>query len=72
MNGDDRDGETVLFDVLAVLIDDPRTVRLLAHDKRERDADAVIDMAVIRNGVEIEFFTMAPAGKYRDGDEWRG
>ncbi len=58
-----------MFDVIEVQFKKPRTVRLIAEGKSERNADAIINMAVMRRGVEEAFFTTAPAGKYKDGDE---
>jgi hypothetical protein len=59
-----------LYDVVAV---DMKTnkVRLLAENKTERNADAVVNMAVARMGCDEELFAPVAAGKYRDGDEWR-
>lgn len=56
-----------MFDVLAVSIE-TNAVRLMAQNKDERNAEAIVEMAVIRRGVEEEFFTTAPTGKYKDGD----
>lgn len=60
----------IRYDVIAVTIAEPRTVRLLAHDKDGRNAEAIIGMAVVRRGVRTEFYTTALHGKYRDGDEY--
>lgn len=57
------------FDVIAVGIAS-HVVRLLATDKKKSQAEAVIDMAVRRRGVDTEFYTMAPLGAYRDGDRY--
>lgn len=57
------------FDVLAVNLT-TRKVRLMAQDKNERDAEAIVEMAVIRRGVEEEFYTTVPAGKYAEGDKY--
>lgn len=43
-------------------------VRIIDRNKSERNAEAVVEMAVIRRGVENSFFTTCPAGKYSDGD----
>ena len=58
-------------DVLAVNID-TRRVRLLAESKDERNAEAIINMAVMRRGVEEEFYVAVPAGTYTEGMLWRG
>lgn len=57
-----------LFDVIEVEIAAPHRVRVLATGKSERNAEAVINMAVARRGVEEHFFQEMPAGMYRDGD----
>ncbi len=44
-------------------------VRVIGRNKSERNAEAVVSMAVMRRGVENSFFTMAPAGRYSDGDK---
>ena len=61
----------VLFDVVEV---DTKTnqVRLMGINKTRRNADAVEEMAVYRRGVETHFFSVAKAGKYKDGDKWKG
>jgi hypothetical protein len=45
-------------------------VRVIARDKSEADAEAIIQMAVIRRGVEESFYTSAPPGRYDDGDKY--
>ncbi len=73
-----RNGETVtapargvtpepLLDVIAVQHDTKR-IRLIATGKTEGNAEAIVMMAVMRLGVDEEFFDTAPTGKYRDGD----
>lgn len=56
-----------MLDVIAVNLD-TKKVRIFATDKSERNAESIIDMAVLRRGVETEFYTTAEAGKYHDGD----
>lgn len=60
-----------LLDVIEVQIRTPHTVRVMDRDMTERNAEAYINMAVFRRGVEHSFFTTAPAGTYRDGDEFK-
>lgn len=60
-----------LFDVLAVAIAAPHTVRILAFNRTERSAEGVVNMAVVRRGVETEFYVAVPAGRYSDGGVWR-
>jgi len=59
-----------LFDVVAVNIETNR-IRLIAVSKEEGDADAIVEMAVMRRGVDEEFFSTVPASKYSDGDFWK-
>lgn len=58
-----------MFDVIAVSIKTGK-VRLMAENKSERNADAIVMMAVARRGVDEEFFTEVPAGKFKDGDTY--
>lgn len=60
-----------LYDVVAVNLTTKR-VRLLATEKTLENAGAIVTMAILRRGVEDEFFVGAPVGKYKDGDEWTG
>ena len=51
--------EDARFDVIAVdLASGDR--RKLAENKNEADAEAIIKMAVIRRGVDVEYFTKEP------------
>ena len=54
------EGMEPLFDVIAVNIK-TREECVLARDKTERNAEAIVTMAVVRRGVEEEFFTTRPA-----------
>lgn len=57
------------FDVVAVGLETNK-VRLIAENKSERNAEAIVMMAVGRRGVEEEFFSEVPHGKYKEGDTW--
>ena len=50
-----------LFDVIEIA--NPENVRVIAEGKTERNADAIVKMAVIRRGVEAHFFMTVPAGQ---------
>lgn len=50
----------MLYDVIATQIKSPHTRRKLAERKTEADAEAIIKMAIIRRGVEEEFYTAEP------------
>ena len=58
-------------DVLAVHLKTGK-VRILAHNKDEENAEAVVAMAVMRRGVEDEFFVAVPSNSYSEGELWRG
>ena len=60
-----------LFDVLAVdLI--TRKVRFIGEGKTLKNAEAIVTMAVMRRGVEDEFFVEVAADTYKEGDTWEG
>jgi hypothetical protein len=59
-----------LYDVLAVNIKSGLT-RVVAESKSQRNAERIVEMAVMRRGVEEEFFAEAPAGKFRNGSVWK-
>jgi len=59
------------YDVVAVNISTQK-VRILAAQKSEENAEAIISMAVMRRGVGEEFYTEVPAGMYKEGDQWKG
>lgn len=58
---------TDLYDVVAVNLESYR-VRLLAHSKTLQNAEAIVNMAVIRRRVELEFFATVQASLYKEGD----
>lgn len=58
------------LDVIEVQIKAPHAIRIIDRNRDERNAEAVVNMAIMRRGVEDHFFTTVPAGKYRDGDHF--
>ena len=62
---------TKLFDVVAVNFKSNH-VRILSTSRDGENADAIVTMAVMRRGIEEEFFGVVPAGMYKDGDRWHG
>ena len=58
-----------MYDVIAVSMTTHK-VRLLGKNKNKRNADALEMIAVVKLGCNEEFFTKAPVGKYKEGDEW--
>lgn len=59
------------YDVVAVNISTGK-VRVMATGKDKPNAEACVKFAVMRRGVEEEFFSEVTAGRYQEGDQWRG
>jgi hypothetical protein len=57
-------------DVVAVSID-TKKVLWVESDLEPDDADAIIAMAVMRQGVEDRFFTKRPVGLYATGADYK-
>jgi len=60
-----------LYDVVAVDIDS-NSILWVEPKKTARNAEAVIGMAVMRQGVEDRFFTKVAHGTYKQGDKYTG
>lgn len=60
-----------LYDAIAVNIETSK-VRIFDRNKTLRNAEVISAMAVMRLGVEEEFYTEVPTGKYNDGDTYQG
>lgn len=56
-----------LFDVIAVNLKTSK-IQMFDENKSEANAEAVVNMAVMRRGCDKEFYTLTPAGKYKEGD----
>lgn len=67
MNATDK-----LYDVVAVKIGGKNTVRFMAEGKTLPNAEAIVKMAVMRRGVNDEFYCEVPAGLYKEGERWEG
>ena len=61
-----------LYDVLGVKMHGPSTVRVMGRNLTLPNAEAYIKFAVVRRGVEEEFFVETAAGAYTDGEIWQG
>ena len=59
-----------LYDVVQVNLESGE-IRLMGEGKTQRNAEAIEKMAIMRRGVEDQFFTLVPACDYKDGDNWR-
>ena len=60
-----------LYDIVGVNIK-TGTVRIMAREKTHENADEFVKMAVMRRGVDEEFFSEVIHGQYEDGDKWEG
>ncbi len=63
--------KAALFDVIAVNIK-TGIISIMGEGKDARNAEAVILMAVMRRGVNEDFYVDVPAGTYKDGDTFKG
>lgn len=52
-----------MFDVVEVEISEPHRERVLSSGKTEKNAEAIVAMAVARRGVETHIYTVRPAGQ---------
>ncbi len=60
-----------MYDVLAIGLR-TREVRVLERNLSLLNAEAVVALAIMRRGVEEEFYATATSGLYEDGDIWFG
>lgn len=58
-----------LNDVLAVNMETSK-VRIIAENKSGRNAEAIVDMAVMRLGADTEFYAQVERGSHKDGDTY--
>lgn len=61
---------TPLFDVLAVNIKTNIVRALFGESKTYGNADAIVSMAVMRRGVDEEFYCIVNTGTHKKGDEY--
>ncbi len=59
-----------LYDVVAVSLKTNK-VRILASEKTKPNAEAIVNMAIARRGLDEEFYAEVPANEYRDGTQWQ-
>lgn len=62
--------DTELYDVVAVEIATSKVVALFGELKTLRNAEAIVNMAVMRRGVYEQFYTEVPHGKFKVGDTY--
>lgn len=58
-------------DVIEVEFAAPHLVRVMETNLTAKNAEAFIEMAVLRRGVENQFYTTAPVRQFRDGDHYQ-
>lgn len=61
---------TELFDVVAVDIATSKVAALFGERKTLRNAEAIVNMAVMRRGVDEQFYAEVPHGKFKVGDAY--
>lgn len=61
--------ETKMYDVVAVNMDTNK-VRFMEQNKTLPNAEAIVNMAVMRRGVDEEFYAPVIAGSHKEGDEY--
>jgi hypothetical protein len=59
-----------MFDVIEVSIDSGKVLSFMTENKTEKNAEAVVQMAVYRRGVENSFYAVVETGKYKIGDTY--
>ena len=59
-----------MFDVIEVSIGSGKVLGFMAENKTEKNAEAVLQMAVCRRGVEESFFAVVDSGEYKIGDTY--
>jgi hypothetical protein len=59
------------FDVVKVEIDSGRVADIIASGVRERQAEGIVNMAVMRQGVAKYFFSPVSAGRFKIGDQYK-
>ena len=60
-----------LYDVLAVSLSEPHTIRVLDTGQTEWNAVGIAEMAIDWQGLEAEYYQVVPSGTYRNGDTYR-
>ena len=60
-----------LYDAVAVSMRGG-IVQWVMGGKTRDNAEAAVEMAVERQGVKENFFAVAVAGQYQEGDKWKG
>lgn len=67
-----QDKTTAKFDTVAISLDSFKVAALYAENVTEADAEAVVKMAVYRQGCDTHIFAAVPHGQYAVGQKWDG
>lgn len=54
-----------LYDVVAVEIANPENIMVMERNKTECNAEAIVNMAVMRRGCDTDFYKTVPAGTHQ-------
>ena len=60
-----------MYDVVAVELETSKVLWMMGPNDAD-NAEAVHNMAIMRQGVEDRFFGYAQPGQYKKGDDWEG
>ena len=58
------------FDVVEVNME-TSVVKMMGFNKDEKNAEAILKFALMRRGGDDVFYSVEPAGIYRDGDKFK-
>ncbi len=58
-----------MFDVIQVQFES-KEIRLMGENESKDEAGAILRMAVMRRGVDGQFFKVVPTGIFKDGDTY--
>jgi hypothetical protein len=59
-----------MHDVIQVSIESGVVLGFMGQNKTEKNAEAIMQMAVYRLGVEDSFYVVVDSGKYKIGDTY--
>ena len=60
----------MMYDVVEVSTDTHKILSVIAQQKTKKNAEAIVEMAVIRRGVKNSFYAVVESGKRKEGDDW--
>jgi hypothetical protein len=66
----EQHGKISMYDVIEIQTAAPHSVRVLAINKDQKNAEAIVALSIIRRGLDGKFYSIETAGKYKDGDAW--